>query len=111
MSCETLLEDRITKTEISTDAAIEGVISRGHVVMTPAKLPCVRCEDTSCEAAFVSSCKEGDGEFVVMRHIQLEEPRPFTISLCNIFNRRAAGSGQSVDEVEFFGNGSNREFA
>ena len=47
---ETLFEDGIAETEVGADAAVEGVVACCHVVVAPAELPGIRCEDADVEA-------------------------------------------------------------
>lgn len=79
--------------------------------MTPAQLPRVSGEHADIEAAFERACEEGDGQLVVMWHVELVETRPLAIGFGNFFNRRATGCAQAVGEVELLRDSGDGKFA
>ena len=56
------------------NASIEGIVVSFDVIVTPAKLPCVCCDDASGEATLVCTGQQTSGQLVVVRHVKLEEP-------------------------------------
>jgi len=55
---EAFLEDGVGKAQIRADAAVEGVVARGNVIVAPAELPGVCREDAGGEAGVVGPCQE-----------------------------------------------------
>lgn len=77
--CQTLLEDGVTETEVGADSAVEGVVPCCDVVVAPAELPCVGCEDADVEAGVEGAGEEGDCQFVVVGHVKLVEARALAV--------------------------------
>lgn len=93
---EALLEDRVGEAEVGADAFVEGVVAGGGVVVPPAELPGVGREDASAEAGFESAFEEGDGQFIVVRHVELVEAGTFSVGGRYIFDGSAAGGTEAV---------------
>lgn len=108
---QALSENRINQSEIGADTAVERIVPRCDVIMPPAQLPCIRCEDAGGEAAFVGAGEEGDGEFVVVGHVELEKTGTVAVGCGNGFDGAAAGGREAVGEVELFGDGGDGELA
>ena len=108
---EARLEDRVREAEVGADAAVEGVVAGGDVVVTPAELPGVGGEDAGVEAGVEGTRQEGDCEFVVVGHVELVETGALAICGGDVFDWGRAGGGEAVREVELFGDGGDGEFA
>lgn len=108
---EPFLKDRVGEPQIGADAAVEGVVACRDVVVTPAELPGVGGEDAGGEAGFVGSFQKRDGQFVVVRHVELKETRPCAIGFCDVFDGGRTGGAEAVGKVEFFGDGRDGELA
>lgn len=108
---EALLEDGVGEAQVGADAFVEGVVARRDVVVAPAELPRVGCEDADGEAGFEGAFEEGHGQFVVVRHVELVEAGAVAIGCGDVLDRRAAGGAEAVGEVELFGDFGDGEFA
>ena len=106
LGCQALLEDGVTETEVGADAAVEGVVSCCHVIVAPAKLPGVGCEDADVEAGVEGAGEEGDCQLVIVGHVELVETRGLAVCFGDFLNGVGAGCGEAVWEVEFFGDSS-----
>lgn len=69
--------------------------------MAPAQLPGIGGEDHGIEPGLPGAVEQGDGQLVVVRHVQLEEARSVPVGCADVFDRCAARRGQTVGEVEF----------
>ena len=90
---------------------IERIISRSHIVVAPTQLPCISREHADVEAGIECAREEGDGQFVVVGHVELVEAGTIAIGLGDLFDGVAAGCTESVGEVELGGYFGDREFA
>ena len=90
---------------------IESVVARGHVVVSPAQLPRIGREDADVEAGTEGPREEGDGQFVVVGHVELVEARGVPVRFGDAFNRLAARGAEGVGEVELFGDFGDGELA
>jgi len=68
------------------------VVGGLDILMAPSQLPCIQRENQHVESAVPSPIQKGKREFVVMRHVKLEEARTVAVCLSDIFNRLAASS-------------------
>ena len=55
--------------------------------------------------------EEGDGELVVVGHVELVEAAAVAVGSSDILDRGGAGGGEAVGEVELFGDGGDGELA
>ena len=108
---EFLLEDWVAETEVGADAAVKGVVAGGDVVVAPAELPGVGCEDANVKAGFVGSGEERYCKFVVVGHVELVEAGALTVGFGDCFDRVGASGRETVREIQFLGDGSDGDFA
>jgi hypothetical protein len=106
-----LLENRIAESQIRPDAVVEGVVGVGDVVVPPPELPRVEGQNTGAETGLVSPRQQRNRQLIIVRQVQLEEPRSFTIGFADIFDRLAARCRQAVRQVQFFGDFRHGQFA
>lgn len=99
---QSLLEHRVRQTQIRADAVVESVVRVRDVVVTPAELPGIDCKHARAEARLVCALEERNGELIVMRHIQLKEPRSLSIRLAHILNRTTPRRTQAVWQIQLF---------
>jgi len=104
-------EHRVREAQIGADAAVEGVVAGGDVVVAPAELPGVGGEEAGGEAGVVGAFQERDGQFVVVRHVELEETRAGAVGCGDVFDGGGAGGAEAVGEVEFLGDARDGELA
>lgn len=84
------LEDRVRQTQTRADAAVEGVVGMGDVVVSPAQLPGVGGQDEGVESRVPRPVEQRERQLVVVRHVQLEEARAVSIGRGDLFNGRAS---------------------
>lgn len=101
----------VREPQVGADAAVEGVVARGDVVVAPAELPGVGGEDAGGEAGVVGARQERDGELVVVRHVELEETWAGAVGGRDGFDGRRARGAEAVGEVELLGDGRDGELA
>ena len=75
--------------------------------MSPGQLPRICSQDASIETGLKRSREEGDGEFVVVGHVELVEAQALTVGFADFLDRAGAGSGETVGEVQLFGDGGD----
>ncbi len=109
--CKTLFEDGVTETEIGANAAVEGVVSYCDVVVAPAELPCIGCEDADVEAGVKGAGEEGNCQLVVVGHVELVEAGALAVCFGDFLDWVGAGGRKAVREVEFFGDGGDGDLA
>ena len=105
------LEDGIGEADIRADATVEGIVPDRDIVVAPAELPSVGREDTGVETVFEGAGEEGDGEGIVMGHVELVETRAGGIGCGNGFDTCATGGREGVGEVQLLSDTSDGEFA
>jgi len=66
---------------------VEGVVAVVDVVVAPAQLPRVGCENAGREARVDGTLKQRNGQLVVMRHVQLEKAGAVSVRLAYILDR------------------------
>ena len=106
-----LLEDRVREAQVGADAAVEGVVALRDVVVAPAELPGVGGEDADVEAGLEGAREQADGQFVVVRHVQLVEAGPGAVGGGDVLDGGGAGGGEAVGQVELLGDFGDRQFA
>ena len=102
---------RVGEPQFGADAAVESVIARRDVVVPPAELPGIGGEEAGGEARLVCAFQERDGQFVVVRHVQLIEARTGAVGFRDGLDGRRARGAEAVREVEFLGDGGDGELA
>lgn len=108
---EPLLKHGVREAQIRADALVEGVVARRDVVVPPAELPRVGCEDAGGKAGLEGPGEERDRELVVVRHVELVEAGAFAVGGRDVFDGCAARGAEAVGEVELFGDLSDGQFA
>ena len=106
---EALLEDRVREPQVGADAAVEGVVPLRDVVVAPAELPGVGGEDANVEAGLEGARQQADGQFVVVRQIQLVEAAAGTVGGGDVLDGRGARGREAVGQVELLGDFGNWE--
>ena len=106
-----LPEYRVGETNVRADTVVEGVVGSVDVVVAPAELPCVDGQDTGREARVVGTLEQRYGELVIVRHVQLEEPRSVAVSFGDILDRRRTGGAETVWQIQLFRNFGDGKFA
>lgn len=104
-----LLEDRVRQTQVGADAAVEGVVRVGDIVVSPAQLPGVGGQDEGVEARLPGAIEQGERQLVIVRHVQLEEAWAIPVGRGDLLNRRASCGGEAVGQVELSGHLSDGE--
>lgn len=59
----------------------------------------------------MGTSEEGDGEFIIVGHVELIEARTLAVGCGHGFDRVATGSGQAVREIELLSDGGDRDLA
>ena len=108
---EALLEDRVREPQVGADAAVEGVVALGDVIVAPAELPGVGGEDADVEAGPEGAREQADRQLVVVRHVQLVEAAAGAVGGGDVLDGGGAGSGEAVGQVELLGNFGDGQFA
>lgn len=122
------LEHRIGQAHVCADAAVEGVVGGGDVVVAPAQLPRVGGENARGEAAVHDALEKRNGKLVVVGQIQLEEAdgaivvsafhpdgvghfSPCIVVCCDVFDRAGSGRAQRIGETQLTGYLCHRQLA
>jgi hypothetical protein len=108
---QSLLKYRVRQPKISTNAMIERVVRFRLIMMSPCQLPCIECEYAGREAAFICSRQKGDREFVIVRHVKLEESRAFAVRSTDVFDGIGACGREAVRQIQFLRDLGDWEFA
>ena len=70
--------------------------------MSPAQLPGIGGEEAGVEARFPGTRQEGDGQFVIVGHVQLVETGGSAVRCADCFDRGGACGGEGVGKIQFF---------
>lgn len=74
-------------------------------------MPCIGCEHADVEAGVESAGEQGDGQFIVVGHVELIEAGTIAIGLGDLLDGIAARCAESVGEVELSRYFGDRKFA
>jgi hypothetical protein len=69
---------------------VEGAVGVGDVVVPSPEPPRVEREDAGAETGVVGPRQQRNRQLIIMRQVQLENPRAFAVGFADILDRLAA---------------------